>query len=96
MANKKASPSGMDATLFRKRLGEPLFLVFALGNERKILRAASDGRIRRTTARHRSSSAAVDTSGRQAFAVDRLDKYARYLLRESSMLGCGTTSQRFF
>ena len=75
---------------------ERLFLLPFDRNIRQILSTTTDRRIARATARNYGLTATVNAAGGQPFAVDRLDKYACYLLRECAMFSRRTPPQRFF
>ena len=73
-----------------------LFLLPLDRNIRQILGTAPGWGVRRATARNNGLATTVDAAGWQAFAVDGLDKYACYLLRECAMFSRRTPPQRFF
>ena len=73
-----------------------LFLLPFDRNIRQILGPPTDRWIGGAAARNDSLTAPIDAARRQTFAVDGLDEYACYFLRECAMFGCGSSAQRFF
>src|SRR5687767_2892160 len=74
-------------------LTELAFLISA-GDEREILGAPSDRRIRFSPPRCRRSGPAIYAAGRQTFTMNGLDQDPCYFLRKSSVLGGGPAAER--
>jgi len=72
-----------------------LFFILAARNEREIVSPTPGRRIRGSPSRDRCIFPPINTAGRQTFAVNGLNQDPCYLLRQSSVLGCGPATKRF-